>query len=195
MSLPAEENGLRVALYGGSFDPPHIAHVLAVAWLLSAAPVDRVWLLPVANHPHGKRVTPFAQRVAMLQAAVDVFAGRVEVRRDEDRPGGSGRSLELVEDLRRRYPQHRFRFVLGTDQVQTRHRWHRFDDLATAAPPIVLGRVGHAGAPGLEPQVMLPDVSSTEVRARVAAGESVEGLVPHAVAACIARFGLYREAP
>lgn len=185
-------DGARVALYGGSFDPPHVAHVLAVAWLLSAAPVDAVWVLPVAAHPHGKRLTPFEDRIAMLERALAIFAGRVEIRRDEAAPGASGRSLDLVERLQAAHPSHRFRFVLGTDQVAIRHRWHRFDALAAIAPPLVLGRPGSAGAPGLEPEVELPAVSSTELRAALAAGADVRGRLPAAVADYIAARGLYR---
>jgi nicotinate-nucleotide adenylyltransferase len=186
-------SGPRVALYGGSFDPPHVAHVLAVAWLRSAAPVDAVWLLPVANHPHGKRTTDFALRVQMVRAAMSVFADGVEVRLDEAEPGATGRSLDLVQTLVARHPRHRFRFVLGTDQVAIRDRWHRFDALAALAPPIVLGRPGIPGAPGLEPAIDLPDVSSTDLRRRVAHGESTAGLLPDAVRRLVDAHGLYRE--
>jgi nicotinate-nucleotide adenylyltransferase len=193
----ASDGGRCVAIYGGSFDPPHISHVLAVAWLLSAGPVDEVWVLPVARHPFGKRSVGFDDRLALCRAAFAWMGPRVQVRRDEE--GSSGRTLDLLQRLRSEAPADtRFRLVCGTDVIAERDRWHRFADVAALAPPLVLGRVDAPldartldEHPSLRPAVALPAVSSTAVRASLAAGRSVDGLVPHAVRAEIVARGLY----
>lgn len=91
----------RIALYGGSFDPPHVAHVMTVAWLLSAAPVDEVWIVPVAKHFLAKVVSKFDDRVLMCRLAFGLFGDRVQVRMDEQELGGSGASIDLVGHLQK----------------------------------------------------------------------------------------------
>jgi nicotinate-nucleotide adenylyltransferase len=180
-----------IALFGGSFDPPHVAHVLAVAWLLSAAPVRAVWVLPVARHPFGKALTPFADRLELCRRAFGLFGAAVVVRDDE--AASSGRSIELVERLVAAHPGAHFRWVLGADQWVARARWHRFADLEALAPAIVLRRPGWAAddAPLASPP--LPDLSSTELRQRLRDGAATDGLLPAAVAAYAGARGLYRE--
>ncbi len=181
----------RVAVFGGSFDPPHVAHVLAVAWLLAAAPIEAVWVFPAADHAFGKNLTDFAQRLELSRRAFALFGAAVSVRDDEGRLAAGGRTLALIEHLHRQHPGVGMRLVLGTDQVQERHRWHRFDAIAALAPPLVLGRPGYAGDADLQPAITLPDVSSTAIRALLRRGESIAGLVPTAVAEAIAAEGLY----
>ncbi len=185
-----------VALYGGSFDPPHVAHVLAAAWLLSAAPVDVVWVMPVFRHPFGKPLAPWADRLAMCSQAFGMFAAACLVREDErllaKHPDSRGRTIDLLDHLRAQHPDHRFRLVVGSDAIAERERWHRFDDIARVAPPLVLGRPGYRPEPGYEPAIVLPGVSSTDLRADLVAGRPVAGRLPREVAAWIEAKGLYR---
>ncbi len=104
--------------------------------------------------------------------------------------GGKGRTLDLLEALEGRFPAARMRLVVGTDIIAERHRWHRWDQIESLAPPIIIGRQGHSPDSRF---IALPEVSSTKVRARLAAGESVDGLVPREVIAYIAERGLYRK--
>lgn len=182
-----------IALFGGSFDPPHVAHVLAVAWLVSAGPVDAVWIAPVSRHPFAKELTPFAQRMAMCEQAFSWLGPRVALCADEDRAGASGRTLDLLDVLEARAPDAGFRLVIGSDQVAAHGRWWRFDELVRRAPPLVLGRGDAPDDPAFPALLRLPAISSTAVRAHVAAGAPIAGMVPHAVAASIARWGLYRR--
>lgn len=186
-------SGPTIALFGGSFDPPHVAHVLAVVWAVSTQPLDRVWIEPVFHHPLDKQPTPFAQRVAMCRAAFEWLGDKVVVRQDESRLGGAGRTIDLLEDLRERHPKTRFRLILGTDQLTDRDRWKDFDRVLALAPPIVLGRPGHPDAPGFKAQITLPEVSSTAVRHALRDGRRPDGLVPAEVLDLIARLGLYGD--
>ncbi|MSP91536.1 MAG: nicotinate-nicotinamide nucleotide adenylyltransferase [Myxococcales bacterium] len=184
-----------IALYGGSFDPPHVAHVLTVAWTLSAGGVDEVWVLPVWRHALDKAVrTPFEDRVSLCRAAFELFGRAVVVREDEAQTGATGRTLDLVRGLGIAYPDVRFRFVVGSDILHERARWHRFDDVAVAAPLIVMPRAGWPVPPGMPfaiAPIELPAVSSSQVRAALARGDGVGGVVPDAVRTAIAARGLY----
>jgi nicotinate-nucleotide adenylyltransferase len=184
-----------VAVYGGSFDPPHVAHVMAAAWVLSAAPVDELWVMPVAQHALGKlAVAPFGDRLDLCRAAFADLGGRVQVRDDEAREGGTGRTLDLLDHLQQQYPGVAWRLVVGSDILHERDRWHAFGAILRRAPLIVLPRPGfsvpaefaHSAAP-----IVLPELSSTDLRARLRARAELAGLVPRAVADLILARGLY----
>jgi nicotinate-nucleotide adenylyltransferase len=195
---------MRVALFGGSFNPPHVGHLLAAAYVRAVAPVDAVWLMPAHKHPFGKQLAPFDDRVALCEALAALVQG-VSVTRVESEVPGEGRTLHTVEHLRARYPEHSFRLVVGADIVHEAPKWHAFDQLVRLAPLIVLGR-GGVEPPASVPAILgegclplwavpMPQVSSTEVRARLAAGEDVSRLVPAGVLAELRRRGLYGSLP
>ncbi len=179
-----------VAVFGGSFDPPHVAHVLAVAWVLSATHVERVLVVPAFVHPFAKPLAPFEHRVHMTELAMRDLA-RVEVSRVEQELGGEGRTLFTLEELARRMPQKRLRLVVGADLLGESSKWYAFERVCALAPLLVVGRAGYATGGNLT-SIELPNVSSTEVRRRLRAGESVDGLVPDAVAQYAQAHGLYR---
>jgi len=180
---------VRIAIFGGSFNPPHVAHQLACTYVLATARprVERVWMVPAFKHPFDKRLAPFEDRVAMCERAARVFGGRVEVSRVEEELGGDSYTLRTMKALGARHAEHQFALVIGADLVAERERWHGWSELSTLVPFIVVGRSG-AG----EGDVALPPVSSTDVRARIAAGQPIDALVDAGVAEYIAERGLYR---
>lgn len=185
---------MRVALYGGSFNPPHVCHVMTVAYVLATAPVDEVWLVPVARHAFdkGRALVPYTLRHRMCELAMAPFGGRVRVSDVEQRLGGTSRTIDTVEHLLRERPELELRLVMGTDLLAERHLWKEFDRLERLAPPIVIGRQGAPAPPGYTASPALPAVASSDIRARIAQGDPPEGLLPRAVAAFIAEHGLYR---
>jgi nicotinate-nucleotide adenylyltransferase len=106
---------------------------------------------------------------------------KVEVSRIEEELGGESKTLRTIERLHEKYPDAQLRLIMGADIIVESAKWHRFDRISELAPPIILGRVGvsYEGAP---PPV-LPNISSTEVRAAFAEGNlaAIEPLVPKAV--------------
>lgn len=179
----------RVAVFGGSFNPPHVAHVLACALVLSVEDVDRLLVVPAYRHPFAKALASFEDRATMCELAM-AWMPRVEVSRVEEALGGESRTLRTLESLSRAQPDWRLRLVIGADILTEAPRWFGFDVIEKLAPPIVLGRAGFSapGAPAL-----LPEVSSTQVRAAIAraAWDEVEKLVPRAVLAYARARGLY----
>src|ERR671923_7420 len=140
---------MEIALFGGSFDPPHVGHLLAAAYVLATEPVDELWFVPVAGHP-----------------------------------------LDLLEHLHRKYPDRQWALVLGSDLATERPQWKRFDRIEQLARIIPLERAGFP-VEG-QPEGLLPEVSSSQVRAMLASGAAVSHLVPRAVLRAIREAGTYR---
>ncbi len=190
---------MRVALFGGSFNPPHVGHLLAATYARAVAGVEALWLMPAWRHPFGKPLAPFGDRVALCEAMAGLVAD-ASVSRVEEELGGEGRTIHAVQRLRTRYPEHAFRLVVGADILAESPRWTAFEELVELSPLIVVGRAGHPmpeepppglGTPLYLAQVRMPAVSSTEVRRRLAAGEDATALVPAVVLEEIRRRHLY----
>lgn len=191
---------MQIALYGGSFNPPHLAHQLTCATVLAAArpSVDEVWVVPTLQHAFDKPLAPFADRFAMCERAMRIFGDRVRINRIEEELGGASYTLRTVKALRAKYPHHALRLVIGSDLVSERARWHGWEELVALVPFLVIGRAGRDEAP-LAPgdhrvPIDLPDVSSTEARRRIADDEPTEGLLDEEVARYVAARSLYRAA-
>lgn len=178
------------AVFGGSFNPPHLAHVLAIAVVHARFDVARVLVVPTHQHPFAKSLAPYDDRVAMCELAMG-FLPRVDVSRVEEELGGESKTLRTIEHLRAAHPEWRLRFLMGADILVESSKWYRFDRIAELAPPIVLGRVGveFDGAP----TPVLPAISSTDVRALVAAERwaELEPIVPRRVLEHVRARGLY----
>lgn len=192
-----------MAVFGGSFNPPHVGHVLGAVYALSAAPIDEVLVVPVYQHPFAKDLTPFADRLEMCRLALG-WLPRVTISTIEEELGGESRTLRTVEHLSATHPEWSLRLLVGADVLGDLHKWHRWDRIAELAPPLVLSRNGVAprdaaavtwvGANDEEPpDPVLPRVSSTEIRSELADGkvEAVRGLVPAAVLDFIVARRLY----
>ncbi len=176
-----------IAVYGGSFDPPHVAHVLVACWARVSAGVDRVIVVPTWRHAFEKRSAPYEDRVKMCELAMAPLEG-VEVSRIE-RVIQESRTLHVLEALQEANAGATLRLVIGTDILPSTPRWHRWDAVAALAPPLLVGRRGYPAdeamldAYGLEePPLTMPELSSTEMRRRLGSGESVAGRVPAVVA-------------
>jgi nicotinate-nucleotide adenylyltransferase len=170
-----------IAVFGGSFDPPHIGHALVVAWLTWTGESDEVWITPAYAHALGKDSSPFDSRVAWCEAlAAMIDPSRVKVIRvEEDLPQPSY-TITTLERLRDEHPGHTFRLVVGSDVMRETDRWHRWQDIEEGFDPIVVGRSGYAHhRVGGHPE--FPAVSSTKIRGKLAMGKDVSGLVPGAV--------------
>ncbi|MEO6774780.1 MAG: nicotinate (nicotinamide) nucleotide adenylyltransferase [Kofleriaceae bacterium] len=191
----------RVALFGGSFNPPHVAHQLVALYVLETQAVDALWFVPTFVHPFGKPLAPYEDRIAMCELAAAALGPRVAISRAEHdlarRPEFvASRTFDLVELLRARHPEHAFRLVIGADILRETDKWYRWADLTALAPPLVIGRGGYAfhGAPaaGTETGVVMPEISATHVRELVADHDPrAAALLPHGILRYIADRGLY----
>ena len=179
-----------VAVFGGSFNPPHLAHVLAVATVLATHAVDKLLVVPTYQHPFAKPLAPYDERVAMCELAMGWLPG-VEISRVEEELGGESKTLRTLSHLKDQHPDWDLRLVMGADLLAEAHKWFRFDEVKKLAPPIVLGRVGFTGEGA--PFAILPNISSTVVRTKIgeARWDELASLVPRAVLSHIREKGLY----
>lgn len=194
----------RLGLFGGTFDPPHAGHVDAVRRSLDVLRLDRI-LVVVANDPWQKSptrpITRAKDRLAMTRAA---FAGieRVEVSTVEIDRSGPTYTIDTVEHLRKAAlragrPAPEIHAIVGADLAATVDTWQRSEDLRRLVTLAVVARPGsssHPPPPGWRVETVLGggvEVSSSEVRALVAEGRSIDGLTPAEVVHCITRLGLY----
>jgi nicotinate-nucleotide adenylyltransferase len=181
---------MRVAIFGGSFNPPHLAHQMAALYVLETAEIDELWIVPAFQHAFGKTLAPFAHRLEMCERAAAALGPRVKVSAVERDLGVESRTLRTVRRLQHDFPGHAFSLVIGADLLAELPAWQESAELQRSVPFLVVGRAGFETGEG---RLALPRVSSTEVRAALAAGRSVDGLVPRAVLDYIAEQGLYRE--
>ena len=126
----------RVAVYGGSFNPPHVGHVLAAAYALSALPVDEVVVVPCFVHPFSKELVPFEDRLTLCELAMG-WLPNVTVSRVEQELGGESRTLHTLEHLQRQHPDWAMRLLVGADILADTPKWHRFlrlRDVASSCP-------------------------------------------------------------
>lgn len=179
---------MRVAIFGGSFNPPHVGHQLVALYVLETAVVDELWFVPCWKHPFDKALEAFADRLRMCELAAAALAPRACVSDVEARLGGEeSRTLLTIKGLRASYPEHEFLLVIGADLESELSLWYGADELRRSVQLLVVGRGGFAGRSA----VAMPAVSSTEIRARLRAGEPVDGLVPRSVLDYIRQRGLY----
>jgi len=187
----------RAALFGGSFNPPHVAHQLVALYVLETQPVDELWFVPTFAHPFGKQLVAYEHRVAMCERVAAPLGPRARVSRAEAelaaRPGFvTSHTIDLIDYLAAQ--SHELRLVVGTDILADAAKWHRWDDVVARAPLIVVGRGGHALPPGsVATEVIMPEISATRIRDLLAVNASeVTGLVPREVMRYIADHHLYQ---
>lgn len=197
---------MRLGILGGTFDPPHVGHVIGAADAVEALRLDRLIVVPAGTQPlkAGRQTASAADRLAMARLAFDgtppFSVDPIEMERT-----GLSYSVDTLETLAGRHPGAELFFVTGADVVRTFEQWRDPERILRLARLVVLERGGSEGGGGDEagrraleargalfPSGRRVDVSSTEVRRRVRAGKSIRGFVPDAVAAYIERAGLYR---
>lgn len=193
------EGGRRIGVFGGTFDPPHVGHLVAAVDARQVLDLDVV-LLMVANVPWQKaasrNISSVEDRLAMTRAAVSDTEG-IEVSDLEVRRGGPSFTADTLVELRREEPEAELFVILGNDAAAGFATWERHEEVAAAAHLVVVDRPGSptpADGPYRWTRVDIPEleVSSTEIRQRVATRRSIRYLVPDGVAPVVAERGLYR---
>jgi nicotinate-nucleotide adenylyltransferase len=184
----------KIAIYGGTFDPVHQAHLILAREAIETLDLDKVILVPAAISPL-KKAAPVASgevRLAMLRAAIK---GEPEFEVDECellRPPPSY-TIDTVEEIRRRECDASIFCLIGEDNVEQLPRWHRFAELEKIVRFVVLDRTGKQPSHSYQLIHRRIDISATEIRRRVAQREPIRYLVPESVEEIIQHKKLYRE--
>jgi nicotinate-nucleotide adenylyltransferase len=191
----------RLGIFGGTFDPPHVGHLVTAVNVRHELGLDRVMLV-VSGQPWQKLgtrpISPAEDRFAMVAAAVGDVEGLEASRIEIDRSGMSY-TADTLADLAAAEPGRELFVILGTDAAAGLSTWERVEEVREAATLVVVERPGSRGVeplPGwswLRVEVPLLDVSSTDLRARVGDGRPLDYLLTPEVIGCIQDRGLYRE--
>ncbi|MFN0186283.1 MAG: nicotinate-nucleotide adenylyltransferase [Aquabacterium sp.] len=193
----------RIGLLGGSFDPPHLAHLALALCAQDALALDELRWLPAGQpwQKAGRPMTDGAHRLAMVQLLMH-GRPRMSVDDRELRRQGASYTIDTVLELSAEQPTAQWILILGQDQYARLHTWHRWRELLPLVTLAVAARSGAAARP--EPEVAavahrqqmisMPrlDIAATDLRRLAARGEKLEPLVGPAAAGYIARHGLYR---
>jgi nicotinate-nucleotide adenylyltransferase len=184
----------KIAIYGGTFDPVHHAHLILAREAIETLCLEKVILVPAAISPL-KKATPVASgdvRLAMLRAAIK---SQPEFDVDECellRPPPSY-TIDTVEEIRRRESDAVLYCLIGDDNIEQLSQWHRFNELEKLVRFVVLDRTGKQPTHSYQLIHRRIDISATEIRRRVAQHESIRYLVTESVEEIIQREKLYRE--
>ncbi len=184
----------KIGLYGGTFDPVHLGHLILARTALETLGLDRVLLIPniISPHKQASRPTPPELRLAMLEAAVEGEPG-LAVSDVELRRGGTSFTIDTVTHVRERESEGEIFYLLGADNLSALPTWHRIEELRQLVRFVVFTR-DDGPTRGEFPEISRRiDISATEIRERVAKGLSIRYLVPDKVRSIIAQHRLYRE--
>ncbi|MDF9828179.1 nicotinate-nucleotide adenylyltransferase [Ereboglobus sp. PH5-5] len=192
---------MKIGFLGGSFDPIHYGHLVAAQDAFEQHKLDRLILVPAAQAPLKPRDAqcPAADRLAMVRAAVG-WDTRFEVSDYELLKGGISYTIDTARHFRKQFPDDQLHWIIGGDQLPRLHLWREIGELAKLVEFIFLERPGHPAkthtpVPGLRLHRCdghLIEISSTELRARVRGGLSLNYLVPHKTIELIREKNLYR---
>jgi nicotinate-nucleotide adenylyltransferase len=203
---------MRLGLFGGTFDPVHLGHLLLAEYCREQCRLDAVWFVPAAEPPHKQRpdLTPADERVEMLRLAIGGHEAFSISTREIER-GGVSYTIDTLLELAAEDASRQLFFLLGGDSLADLPRWREPAHICELAMPVVVARPGSPPpdygslAPLLSSarleeirahQVEMPQIgiSSREIRRRVAAGQSIRYQTPRAVEKYIETAGLYRGA-
>lgn len=201
----------KVGIFGGSFNPVHLGHLVMAQDAMERFALDRVLFAPAHTPPHKRDVgiPDASHRLAMLKCAVEDNPA-FGVLEDELERGGVSYTIDTVRRFRAAQPDCDVHFVIGGDTLPELHTWREIESLLGLCTFVTVAR------PGFDPASLPParlklgadhaarllrhvvtghlcDISSTDIRARVASGRSIRYLVPPAVERYIAAHHLYRQ--
>lgn len=181
---------IRVGLFGGTFDPPHLGHLEVAKVALQSREVDTVWFLPCWRHAFDKKPTDFTLRVIMivrmLQNEDDIW-----ICTDEGQIMSS-HSVEILKFIQEQNPDKKFRLILGTDNYWRMDEWKDKDEVIKIAPPLWVTRTGQSNIPE-KSYHLYNTISSTQIRQLIYEGKSVNHLLHPKVNEFIVQNSLYKE--
>lgn len=194
---------MRIGIMGGTLDPVHNGHIQMAQAALERLKLDRVMLLPAGDPPHKAQPSLKSDRMEMARLAAQnidgLFACGIEVLRD-----GTTYTVDTLLELHEKNPNSQWFYIIGADTLDVLDTWRNFQQVAKLCAFAVFGRADESackarihqledryGAQIIDMHMNIPNISSTEIRARIASGQSAQELLPKAVDAYIRENGLY----
>lgn len=149
---------MRIGFFGGSFNPPHLGHLLAATYALKVHHLDEVWLAPVYHHPFAKKMIDFEHRLAMTKLLVEKVSPPFKVTDIEKHLNFEGKTLFTLRELKKQNPNDEFFLIIGSDLKEQIKTWNHAEELLKEFPVLVIPR-GVQNDP-----ISIPNISSTNIR-------------------------------
>lgn len=195
----------KIAIFGGSFDPPHIGHLIAIRNVLNSKLVDEIWITPAGDERYDKcPVAPAEHRRRMVELMIEhEFKNNPAIKLELlqlTEPGNKGFAVELLDRLKAEHPEDKFYFIIGADNLKTISAWHSAEELVKKYEFIVLMRGNEVPDASEYPptfhmlignRYIAVEISSTQIRYLIKEKERLEGLVSMPVINYILANGLY----
>ncbi|MBI4999470.1 nicotinate (nicotinamide) nucleotide adenylyltransferase [Candidatus Gottesmanbacteria bacterium] len=164
----------KIAIFGGSFDPPHLGHQRLLSQVLASGVVEEIWLMPAFVSPWKRQLAMAKDRLGMCKLLVGkgIKVSDLEIKRQ-----GKSYTIDTVRELKKRFPDDKFYWLIGSDMVKDLNKWHKADQLFREIEFLVFPRT---------------KTSSTDVRERVKRGLPISGLVQKEIEKYIKEGELYR---
>ena len=187
----------KIGIFGGTFNPVHTGHLILAQDALERFGLDRVLFIPCAHPPHKKPncLAPASHRLGMLKAALKDDS-RFAISDMEIKRGGVSYSIDTLRELRRMFPTSVLYFIVGADSLNELRSWRKVGELQKLCIFIAMGRPGYAVRGSSKVMLFkghLVDISSSEIRKRIAEGRRIRHLVPKAVERYINSRRLYQS--
>ena len=187
---------MRIGLMGGTFDPIHVAHLVAASEVYEALNLDQVIFIPAGNpwQKAGTKISPAETRLQMVDLAIQndprFISSDIEIKRS-----GETYAIDTVKELELENPGNDYFWIVGADALSRMPTWHDFSQLQNLIEIVAVNRNGinHADVEFDYTFVEMPEIaiSATQIRNRIAVGKSIKYLVPDAVESFISKSGLY----
>ena len=162
---------MKIGFFGGTFNPPHLGHLLAATYALKNFDLDEVWLAPVFHHPFSKTMIDFENRQKMCEILVEKISPPFRVTSIEKEIDREGITLFTLRALREKHPEHTFSMIIGSDLKSQLPRWNFYNDLKKEFPILIIPR-GIQSDPS-----SIPNISSSNIRADQYSKEQIRKVV------------------
>jgi len=188
-----------IAILGGSFDPPHFGHLLAARQILDFTKTDEVWLMPCFSHPFDKNTSSVKHRLAMAKLC---SKGKIKVSDWEIKQKKISYSINTLNCLSQKFPQHKFSFIIGSEQVKDFKKWKDWQQILKKYKIWIFPRDGLfaktrtvlAGMVLVRHRLLVTSaLASTKIRKRARKGLDLDYFVPEKVEAYIKKHNLYKD--
>ncbi len=156
---------MKIALFGGSFNPPHNGHIHAIKKLAHLKEFDEVWIIPSAQHPFNKDLAPFKARVHMLELCLKNIK-KVKIIKIENELPKPNKTIDTIHALKKEFPTHAFSFIIGSDLLEEIRKWKDYKKIESEVEIIVMVRkkIKHKKSPYRMLRLDLPGISSSDIR-------------------------------
>jgi nicotinate-nucleotide adenylyltransferase len=182
---------MKIGIFGGTFDPPHLSHTLACYYVLETSDIEKIYVIPCYRHPFGKTMEPFKHRLEMCKLAMARLYPGIEVLDIEGKRGGVSYTIDTIKDIQKQCPDDELFLIVGSDILKETENWKDFDEVEKLATLHPIPRlINSTENPDVD--FFLPDISSTMVREKLHNGESVDKYLARQVIEYIKQQFLYK---